>query len=219
MAKVDASRPDGAEEYRTYDDDSILGKAFPDVSGLKAVNPEAYGAPKPGQVVVFYLWAQFHKPGYAFFPRYSQLAEKYGDKVAFVAMSVDPDISYPTKFWKDPAKKYSTLFTTKFAMAWDDGKVVKDALQKAGQLSSLPPPHAYVVDANGIIRWHQDHSELGATVRTYLDVMEEQIDALLENKPLKSVGDRPEPEGEEEAEEEDCDVEMDGDGDDAFAFL
>ena len=161
FADIDASKS-GKDEFKTYDNDAILGKPFPDVSALKAINPEAFGAPKPGQVCVFYVWAQYHKPGYQKFPLYSKLAEKYGDAVCFVALSIDPNTEGPTKFWNDPAKKYhkkaSGEFNANFAHAWDDGRV-KKGLMESGRVITLSPPHAYVVDAKGIIRWHQDHSE------------------------------------------------------------
>jgi len=217
FAGIDAGKTTGQEQFLTYDDDVCHGKPFPPMGKLEYLNLDDYAKPKPGQVRVVVVWGQYHKPGYKFLPLYSQLQAKYGDKVSVVGVSVDPDTSYPKKFLDDPAKKYSTVFETKFAIAWDNG-ALKKALIKVGGLATLSPPYAYVLNGNGSIVWHQDHSELGATAPTYLGLMEEQIDAVLAGTPLKKVGDRAVEELESEGEEV-IDVQMDGDMDDGFGFL
>lgn len=189
---------------------------MPALSSIQYLKQEA---PHPGQVAVVVLWAQYHKPGYKFLPLYSQLQAKYGDKVAVVGISIDPDVSYPTKFIEDPAKKYSTVFPCDFAVAWDSVDL-KTTLMKEADVVSLSPPHAYLVDSKGTIVWHQDHSELGATAPSYLGLMEDQVDALLAGAPLHKIGEKPVVEYVSEGEEAvDIDLGDGDDSDDAFAFL
>jgi thiol-disulfide isomerase/thioredoxin len=216
---IDQGKTTGQDEFKTYDNDAIIGKQIPSLSGLEYLNADKYNAPAAGQVTLVLLWAQFHKPGYKFLPLYSQLQAKYGSKVSIVGVSIDPDTSYAKKFLADPAKKYSTKFPCDFAVAWDSGSLLKRQLTDDAQMAAMSPPHAFLVDSKGVIVWHQDHSELGATAPSYLGLMEDQVDALLAGKPMVKVGDKAVAEYESEGEEA-VDIEMGSDGsDDAFGFL
>merc|ERR1712110_323400 len=108
----------------------------------------------------------------------------------FVAVSMDPDTSYPKKFLEDPAKKYSTVFPLTFAVAHDDGKKIKDECEILIR-GTMTPPHAFLLNKEGNVVWHQDHSELGATVPTYMALMEKQLDLLLKTGGVATVGERP----------------------------
>merc|ERR1712226_1115155 len=147
----------------------------------------------------------YHKPGYKYLPLYSQMQAKYGKRVKFIGVSIDPNPDYPKKFIEDPAKKYSTVFPCNFTQTWDDKQAVKKALMDITGNITLSPPHAFVLDKKRNIMWHQDHSELGATAPSYMGLMEDQIDLLVAGKPIKSQGNRPEIAVGEEDEEE-CNV-------------
>jgi len=211
---VDAGKTTGQDEYITHDDDACIGKQCPDISGIEFLNGDKHAAPKEGQVVVVVLWGQYHKPGYKFLPFYTQVQKKYGDKVCVVGISVDPDTSYAKKFLEDPNKKYSTVFTTEFSVAWGDHKI-KKAFMEVNDQNSFSPPHAFVVDSKGVIVWHQDHSELGATAPSYMGLMEQQLDNLVAGKELIKVGNKPEVEVAEGDEEEGETADV-GDVDDLF---
>lgn len=203
----------GLENFMTFDDDAVHGKEFPSLANVTIVKGDA---PKEGQIVVVLFWGQYHKPGYAFLPLYSKLQAKYGDKVCVMGISIDPAVEgYVDKFIEDPGKKYSTVFPCDFTMAWDNS--FKDSM-RALLNSTLDPPHSFILVDNKIV-WHQDHSQLGAVVPTYMPIIEHQLDQLVAGKPLHKVGNRPEKEPEPEEEGEACDVVLDGDADDPFAFM
>lgn len=209
----------GDDRFKTYDNDECLGgKKAPDCSSLVYLTDASRGKFTKGKPAVFLFWAQYHKPGYKFLPFYSALAAKFKG-VHFVAVSTDPTADYPQKFLDDPNKKYAKgpLFTTTIAVAHDNNGILKKAY---GEIlnDTLSLPHAFVVDAKGVLVWKQDHSELGATVPNYMHDMEAQLDLLIEGKPLNRVGDRVFAEQEEEEEEGD-EMEMDtGDMGDMFGF-
>lgn len=205
----------GHEKYETRDNDPCLGEAAIGTDSLVYLSDAKYGKATPGKITVFFFWAQFHKPGYKFLPMYSNLAakKKYAGKVQFVGVSTDPEESYPAKFLADPAKKYSTVFTTEIAIGFDKGlKMKKHFAAALGDVLALP--HTFVVDASGKIAWHQDHAELGATVPNYMHLMEKQLDLLVDGKPLLSVGDKEYSDDEDEGDEGD-----EGDGMDCGDFL
>lgn len=216
FADIDQGKEAGADEYKTFDTDFILGKPAPSLFNLEFLDtPNA--KPEAGKVTVLFMWGQYHKPGYKYFPLYSQLAKKYGDKVSIVGVSIDPDQSYPQKFLDDPAGKYSKVFTAEgIAMAWDNGTLKKEMMEK-GNKKSFSPPQTFVINSKGVIVWYQDHSELGATAPCYMGLMEEQIDACVTGAELKKVGDRPIVEYDDE-EGEEMNIEMDDD-DDVLGFL
>lgn len=206
---------EGADEYKTFDDDKCIGKQIPSLETCDVLQGSLGG----GDVRVYVVWGQYHKPGYKFLPMYTRLQAKYGKKVNVVGVSVDPDKGYPTKFIEDPGKKYSTVFPCKFTQVWDNGAVVKKALLEVLESQTLSPPHAFVMDKNNKVVWHQDHSELGATAPCYMELMEQQIDAALAGKALTKAGNRPERVYDEPEVEEECEVAIDGDDDDPFAFM
>lgn len=195
----------GADQFRSYDNDICLGKKGPSTDSLVFISDKKYGKAAKGKINVFFFWGQYHKPGYKFIPFYSVLQAKYKGKVQFTGVSMDPTVDYPQKFLDDPNKKYSAVFRTEFAMAHDNGMKLKSHFAEMLP-GTLSPPHSFVVDAKGTIVWHQDHSELGATAPTYMNIMEKQLDALVAGKALEKVGDRVY----EEDEEDEGDGDMDG---------
>lgn len=203
----------GKEKHVTFDNDYCLGKKVCGADSLSYLSDAKYGKYAAGKLNVVIFWAKYHKPGYKFFPFYSVLQAKYGDKVQFVGVSVDPDASGPKKFLADPDGKYGKVFPMEFSVAFDEGGKLKESYGEALN-DTLCLPHAFVVNGKGEIIWHQDHSELGNTVPNFMHLMEQQLDLLLAGKPLLSVGDKEE---EESEEEEDGGMDL-GDDDDFSLF-
>lgn len=215
----EADEGKGDDKFKTYDNDSVIGLKAPSLSSLEWV--ENGNAPRPvdGKPYVVLLWAQYHKPGYPFIAAYSRLSEKYGSKIGFVAVSMDPDSGSAKKFVDDPAKKYSTKFPLTYAVAHDTGKTFKTAYGD-GIRAAMSPPHSFLVDGSGTVVWHQDHSELGATVPKYLHLLDSQLKSFVETGKVQKVGEREESESEEESDDSmGGPVDVDGDGDDPFAFM
>lgn len=210
-----ADGPDksGADNFVTYDNDECLGKQGCEMKTLEYLSDKKYGQHTAGQPTVLLFWGQYHKPTYKFMPLYSVLQAKYKNKVQFVGVSLDPNTSYPQKFLDDADGDQSKFFKTEIAIAHDAGLVLKKHYGAAlDDILSLP--HSFVLDAKGNIVWHQDHSELGATVPNYCHLMEKQLDLLVDGKPLHKVGDRPVPSSDEEEDEEDGEEVEVGDLDD-----
>jgi thiol-disulfide isomerase/thioredoxin len=176
-------------KFKTHDNDSAIGVKFPSIETLVQVNDaKTYPLPADGEVYVALFWGKFHKPGYKFLPLYSQLIKDH-EGLKVVAISIDPEISYPQAFLEDPKKKYSSVFTTEMNVSFDEGKTLKGALTPILR-DSLMVPHAFLVDKTGTIVWHQNHSELGATAPSYMDLMEAAIVAALKGEPVPKVGDK-----------------------------
>ena len=174
--------------YTSFDNDAVMGQTAPSLASLVLVTEDKKEMmPVEGDVYVIVFWGQFHKPGYKFLPLYSALAEEH--KVKVVAVSVDPEVSYPTKFIQDPAGKYSKVFKTTIPVAWDEKLVVKSAYVKL-QEKGMSVPHAYVVDASGKIVWHQNHSQIGATAPDNMDKMNAAVKAVLAGEPVPKVGEK-----------------------------
>mmetsp|Transcript_25393 Transcript_25393/g.35437 ORF Transcript_25393/g.35437 Transcript_25393/m.35437 type:complete len:217 (+) Transcript_25393:145-795(+) len=199
----------GKDKYKTWDDDRVLGVDAPDLSKMEYLtDAKDYAHHTEDKILVLFVWAQFQKACYPKIDLYSKLAEAYGDKLIVVGLSTDPDTSYAKKWIEDPKKKYSAVHPTKFAIAFDkDGAIKKYLMMK--MLAPLSVPHCFVIKDKKVV-WHQQHSELGATAPQYMSVMEDQLNLLLEGKPVKSVfGENPvkpaEDEDEDEDEEEDDD--------------
>lgn len=205
-----------ASNYRSYDNDSVHGFACPSLEKLALVNAEAgHPAMKAGQPVLLVFWAQFSKAGYKFMPLYSKLNRRYGDKCPVIGVSVDPEIGSPKKWVEDPGKKYSTKFETLFTIAWDEKQALKEAFS-AGLRDTVSLPHAFLIDKDGKCVWHQDHSQIGATAPTFMNLMETQVKSLLDTGKVTSVGAK-EVDSDEDSDEGDEGDAMDvGDFDDIF---
>lgn len=183
----------GKPEFRTMDNDLILGKKAPAIGNVELVKVGQWAnksLPKKGTPYVVIFWGQFAKPGYPFLPLYNKLAKKYGDKVNFLTVSLDPDTSYCKKFLEDEKKKYSHVFhCDALAMGFCENNLISEAYGSLGR-EPVAPVHSYVVDAEGTIVWHQNHAEIGATVPLYIGQVETQIDHILAGEPLEKNGDR-----------------------------
>jgi peroxiredoxin len=198
-------------KYVTFSDDHCLGKKAPSLAGIEYVQGEAVKTGKPIALVFF---AQYHKPGFPRLAMYSQLAEKFGKDIQFVALSIDPDVKSPKKYLDDPAGKYSKVYPLTFTVAHDTGRKVQDAYGPL-LLGPVNIPHMFLIDANGTIVWHQDHSQVGATAASWEEQITRQFTSLIAGTPLESNGPNqyPEESDEEESDEDESDEEYDEDCD------
>lgn len=190
--------------YRSYDNDACMGKKAPALDGLEYItDAETYPTAQAGDVTVLVFWSQFSKSGYKFMPLYSDIQAEF-KSVKVVGVSTDAAIKSPKKFLDDPAGKYSTVFPTKFAIAWDQGKALHAKFSGLLQQSFLVI-HTFVVDANGVIVWHQDHSQIGATAPTFMTAMRTAIAATVAGEAVPSVGTKVIEDSDDSSEEEDED--------------
>jgi large subunit ribosomal protein L4e len=187
-------------KYQSFDNDDCNGKKAGDIASLDFLGDAKYDPSKPSVVVFF---AKYHKPGYKFVPKYNEIAEKYPD-VQVIGAFIDPSKADVEKF--ATAEKYTKDYGAKFPLAHDDGKKVRDQFQ-AALMDTLSCVHAFLVDSNGTIVWHQNHSMVGATVPDYVDEMDQQIGQLVSGKPLFSYGAAPSESSSEEESEEESDEE------------
>lgn len=190
-------------KYPSYDDDSCIGFECPSLAKLELIGTEEKLETLPeDKITIFLFWAQYSKPGYKFMPLYSQLQDKYKDKVKVIGISTDPTKDLPEKFLDDPKGKYAKAFETSFTIGWDSDGSLKEAFA-ASIRKTLSIPHAFVF-VDGKVAWHQEHSEIGATAPTYMYLMEKQIKSLLDTGKAVSVGNGPEESDSEESDEGDA---------------
>jgi thiol-disulfide isomerase/thioredoxin len=185
----------GDEKFKSWDNDNCMGKKAPSLASLDYCDID-YPKPSDGKPYVLLFWAQYHKPGYEFVKRYSLLADTYRDQIGFVAVFIDPEKANGQKFIDDPAKKYSSKFPLKMATGHDAGQKLKKTFADDLLLSVLSVPHSFLVGGDGTILWHQDHSELGATVPQWMHLFESQLAQFLATGKVNKVGEKAESESE-----------------------
>lgn len=222
-AKVSA-KAEEAKPFKTYDNDECMGKEAP-VAALRKLKYVQGEPPKKGNNLVVLLWRKSYKSGYKFMPLYSALAEEFKNKpVDVIGVCVDRDKNAPAGFLKKYHNGPKGNFTTTFPICeeWAPANKVyplkgrdvekgfldnmMDIHPGSKEISSIP--HVFIVNSNGTIVWHQDHSERGARAPDHMDEVKEQLTRLLTGKPLMSVGNKivVASDSESAAEEEDGDA-------------
>ena len=128
---------------------------LPAVPGGQAQSLAAYA----GKVVIVDFWATWCEPCKQSFPAYQKLVDKLQGKVVVLAVSQDDDAQGIPSFVQDTGAK--------FPIVWDDGNAVAKSYD--------PPtmPTAFVVDADGIIRFVHAGYRAGDEA-----VLEEEVKSL-----------------------------------------
>ena len=139
----------------------LLGAAAPSFelsspNGKQKVSLASYA----GKVVIVDFWATWCAPCHESFPVYQRIADKYGNKVTVIGVSVDEDPAGIPKFVKETGAK--------FPLAWDDGQITSKSYQ--------PPtmPTSYVIDKSGIVRFVHSGFHAGEEQE-----LESELDSLL----------------------------------------
>eukprot|EP00756_Hemistasia_phaeocysticola_P030046 Hpha_TRINITY_DN16270_c2_g1::TRINITY_DN16270_c2_g1_i1::g.15363::m.15363 len=184
-------------EYMTYDDDKCMGQVAPSVELADFIRLPDFDQYRldlhPGKVNVVHFMCKFEKGAYPTNEELSQMAEKFGDKVQVVALSTDPDRGTVEKFLtKSKAGEVTDLNTGKpyrleFPVAWDDGKKTF-GMYRALCGGKLTTYHAFIVNKEGKIAWHQQFAQMCPPSNA---LFAQQLEAVVEGKPLISNGNRP----------------------------
>ena len=113
-----------------------------------------------GQVVVIDFWATWCAPCKESFPAYQRLAEKFGNRLTVIGISVDEEPAGIPKFARETGAT--------FPLAWDDGQSTSKSYR--------PPtmPTSFVVDRTGIVRFVHSGFHAGEERE-----IEAEIDSLL----------------------------------------
>ena len=125
--------------YMTFDDDASIGKPAPPIDSVEYVKdgPVALGG---GKVSVVTFFAKFAKGDYTTVVGVTKLAEAF-PTVNFVGISIDPEkgdaVAFLKKLGTSMPEIYIDSLDVVYPLAWDNGKVVKEAYRKVAGMMSL----------------------------------------------------------------------------------
>eukprot|EP01065_Artemidia_motanka_P052836 TRINITY_DN963_c0_g1_i1.p2 TRINITY_DN963_c0_g1~~TRINITY_DN963_c0_g1_i1.p2 ORF type:complete len:212 (+),score=96.28 TRINITY_DN963_c0_g1_i1:70-705(+) len=184
-------------EYMTYDDDKCMGQTAPSTElgdFIRYPDMEQYRMDlHPGKVNVVHFMCKFEKGAYSTNEEMTQMQEKYGDRIQVVGLSTDPDRGTVEK-WLEKTKKGQVTdlntgkpFRLDFDVAWDDGKKTF-GMYRALCGGKLTTYHAFIVNLEGKIVWHQQFSQMCPPSKA---LFQQQLENVLEGKPLISNGNKP----------------------------
>lgn len=202
-AKV-STKAEVAQPFKTYDNDTIMGKQAP-VEHIRNAPYIQGTAPAEGSNLLVLLWRKSYKSGYKFMPLYTALHEKFKDQnLEIIGVCVDRDKDAAAGFLKKYHDGPKGNFTTNFAVCEEWSPANKLYPLKArpiekgflDHMMDLHPgmkempsiPHSFLINSNGTIVWHQDHSERGQAASDHMDEVEEQCKRLLSGSMLMSLG-------------------------------
>jgi thiol-disulfide isomerase/thioredoxin len=157
-----------------------VGDAAPKLGFSKFVKGDAVSEFKPGKVYVVEFWATWCGPCRAVFPHLSKLQKDYGDKVAFIGVSVwEQDASLVEPF----VKKMGDTMSYRVAMdkvGKDDdaseGHMAKNWMTAAGQQGI---PTAFIINGEGKVAWIGHPGKIDKPLK---DVVEGKFDIALAKK-------------------------------------
>eukprot|EP00754_Rhynchopus_humris_P047198 Rhum_TRINITY_DN6762_c0_g1::Rhum_TRINITY_DN6762_c0_g1_i1::g.20741::m.20741 len=198
-----------ADEYMTWDDDVCLGKVAPSTELGDFIEYPSMDQQRidlhPGKVNVVYFMCKFEKGAYNCNDEMSDLYNKYKDDVQVLALSTDPDRATVEKFLTKCRKGEVMNLTTNvphrldMPVGWDDGKKTF-GMYRALCGGKLTTYHAFIVDRQGKIAWHQQFAQTCPPSKVKF---EEQLKHVLAGEPLDLNGPKTQ-KAPEEIEEEDA---------------
>jgi thiol-disulfide isomerase/thioredoxin len=148
----------GSGDAPASDDHALVGAPAPDFSlpqqGGKG--GELGLASADGKVRLIDFWATWCQPCRLSFPKYQQLKQRYGDRIAIFAISEDDDTQGISGFVRETGAQFPVL--------WDQGKGVSEGYAVEAM------PTLFIVDQNGLVR----HVHTG-----FHPGDEQQIDAVI----------------------------------------
>ena len=141
---------------------SLVGKAAPEMAAGDAIGegPKTLAEAK-GKITVVDVWSVFCEPCRKSFPKYQALLEEKGDKLAVIGLTCDSADEAPA----DAIEKFASDTGAHFALVRD--------LAVCPRYDAPKMPTAYVIDAEGIVRFVHagfDGSEI--------DMLSREIDEL-----------------------------------------
>jgi cytochrome c biogenesis protein CcmG/thiol:disulfide interchange protein DsbE len=156
-------------EYRAEKEARWEATVAPELSGelITGEGPRTLAEAK-GRVVIVEFWATFCDPCERSFPKYQALAERFGDSVAVIAVSLDEAADVKG----GALQRFGQRTGAKFPLLWDHDGTMKRAY--------APPslPTSYVIDKSGNIAHVHVKYEAGDA-----DVIAQEVEALISQAP------------------------------------
>jgi len=183
--------------YKTYDDDASLGKKAPSLSSLKFVRGEKFDFEEGKQYAILF-WAKFDKGSSPQSLDTFNAFHKQYPNVVFLGISTDPS-------QEDAVRYFEKGGAVDFAIAFDDGKQMVNAYKEVSGLSTLLPPHGFLVDKKGHIAWREQFAQVYPVDKSDFP---KQLEKFAKGEPIHKNGNAPHKEEVEEVEESSFDGEL-----------
>lgn len=192
-------------DVKTYADDACLGKDVPSIDSCEAIKGDKISIEKD-KVYVLYFFNTFYRGADVCNEEFTQLSERLGDKVVFVAISNDADKAKTEKYLGKDIIDENTKKPLRLDPAFivfDDKKAVGKSFADLANLSVMSCPMGFIVK-DGKIQWRQQFLQTHTVNQSNFEA---QLKHVLAGEELESNGARPKVEVVEE-EAEDMDGEM-----------
>jgi len=176
--------------YTTYDNDVSIGKTCPEFDTLEFIKdgPVAVG---DGKTTVIVFFAKFAKGDYTTVVGVNRLKELFPD-IQFFGILYDPEKADAQGFVKKIGTAMPEIYIDNlvcdYPLAWDNGKVVKEAFRKTAALMTLTASAIFVVGGNEKIVWRE---QFGPGYPPKMGQLGEQLRRHLAGEKLLSNGDKP----------------------------
>jgi len=184
-------------DKKTYDDDAIHGKKVPTLNSLKHIRGEKVDFSE-GKVKAIVFWAKFDK---GVSPQTLEAFNKFHNslkEVQFVGISIDPK--------EEDVNRYFEKASVDFPIYFDEGKHATTAFKDLLQEAALNIPHAFLVDKQNNIVWHEEFSQFINPIDK--SKFPSQLVKVAKGETVEKVGNRPVIEAQEEEETSNFDGEL-----------